>query len=132
MVNIESAGSVAISGADNDSLIQAIAIELATAQWADQIDLVLVGFGDEVEGLERVSHAVSLSAVSAKMKRRVQERRALLASVALPPIVRVDGSDGGDTWDLGVVVCSPGASADQLAALDDLIGWLEMDHSVWL
>jgi LysM domain len=122
MVNIESAGSVAISGADNDSLIQAIAIELATAQWADQIDLVLVGFGDEVEGLERVSHAVSVSTVSAKMKRRVQERRALLASVALATNSESRWRDGGDAWDLSIVVCSPGASADQLTALDELIG----------
>ena len=75
--------SVAISGPDNDSLIQAIAIELATAQWADQIDLVLVEFGEEIEGLERVSHAVSVSTVSARMKTQGPERGALLASVDL-------------------------------------------------
>lgn len=122
MVNIESAGSVAISGPDNDSLIQAIAIELATAQWADQIDLVLVGFGEEIEGLERVSHAVSLSTVSAKMKRRVRERVALLASVDRATNSDSRWREGGDTWDLSVVVCSPEASSDQWGALDELIG----------
>ncbi len=122
MVNIESAGSVAISGPDTDSVIQAIAIELATAQWADQIDLVLIGFGEEIEGLERVSHAVSVSKVSAKMKRRVRERGALLASVELATNNESRWRDGGDTWDLSVVVCSPGASEDQLDAIDELIG----------
>ncbi len=74
MVNVETAGSVAVSGAETDPLVEAIAVELATARWSDQIDVVLVGFGPDNEGLERVSHANSLRAVVAKMERRTRER----------------------------------------------------------
>ncbi len=121
MVNLEKAGSVAVWGAEADPLIQAIAVELATAQWTDQIDLVLVGFGEKNEALERVSHASSLRAVGARMERRVRERAALLALVDRATNTETRWLDGGDAWDLCVVVCSPSASADESDSLDALI-----------
>ncbi len=121
MVNIEKAGSVAVSGEDTLRLVQAIAVELATAKWADQIDLVLVGFGDISEGLERVSHARSLHSVGARMERRVRERAALLTLVDRATNDETRWSEGGDAWDLSVVVCSPDASVDERVALEDLL-----------
>jgi hypothetical protein len=121
MVNIEKAGSVAVSGDEADQLVQAIAVELATATWADQIDVVLVGFGEDSEGLDRVSHASSLRAVTAKMERRVRERKALLALVGQSTNSDTRWLDGGDAWDLSVVVCSPGASEDDTRALEYLL-----------
>ena len=121
MINLENTGSLAVSGPEADPLIQAIAVELATAQWSDQIDLVLVGFGDVDHSLERVSHANSLVPVSTKMRRRVQERAALLATMARATNSESRWREGGDSWDLCVVVCSPQVSADELPVLDDLI-----------
>ncbi len=121
MINLEIAGSVAVSGSEADQLVQAIAVELATAQWSDQIDLILVGFGDVDQSLERVSHASSLVPVTAKMKRRVQERAALLATMARATNSDSRWREGGDSWDLCVVICSPVVSADELGALNDLI-----------
>ncbi len=121
MINIEIAGSVAVSGPDADSLVHAVAVELATAQWADQIDLVLVGFGEVDRQLERVNHANSLSVVSAKMKRRVQERAALLATIDGATNSENRWREGGDSWDLCVVICSSDASADESGALEELI-----------
>ncbi len=121
LVNMERAGSVAISGPETDPLVQAIAVELATAKWSDQIDLVLVGFGEGSEGLERVSHTGSLKAVGAKMERRARERAALLALGGRATNSETRWQDGGDAWDLCVVVCSPAASVEELGALDDLI-----------
>lgn len=121
MVNIESAGSVAVSGTETDPLIQAMAVELATTQWTDQIDLVLVGFRHEIQGLERISHVDSLASVGVKMQRRVQERGALLAAAHRATNSDSRWRDGGDAWDLTIVVCSPEVSRDESAALDDLI-----------
>ncbi len=121
MVNIETAGSVAVSGPDADLLVHAIAVELATAAWSDQIDLILVGFGEGNEGLERVSHARSLAAVGARMERRVRERAALLASVDWATNGESRWQDTGDAWDLCVVVCSPTVSINELSALAALI-----------
>jgi hypothetical protein len=121
MVNIERAGSVAVTGPETDPLVQAIAVELATAPWSDQIDLVLVGFGVGNDGLERVSHAASLLTVSAKMRRRVRERATLLALADRATNSETRWLDGGDAWDLCVVVCSPEASADEPGELEHLI-----------
>ncbi len=121
MVNIEKAGSVAVSGAETDPLIQAIAVEMATAKWADQIDVLLVGFGHGNDGLERVSHAPSLRSVVARMERRTRERAALLTLVDRATNTETRWVEGGDAWDLCVVVCSPSASASDPEALDDLI-----------
>jgi DNA-binding SARP family transcriptional activator len=121
MINLEIAGSVAVSGPEADRLIQAIAVELATAQWSDQIDLVLVGFGDVDQSLERVSHAKSLAPVGAKMKRRVEERAALLATMDRATNSESRWREGGDSWDLCVVVCSPNVSENELDVLDQLI-----------
>ena len=114
MVNLESAGSVAVSGPEADSSLQALAVELATAQWSDQIDVVLLGFGEGQQGLERVSHARSLVAVNSKMRRRVQERGALLASAERDTNSESRWREGGDAWDLCVVVCSPQVSAEEV------------------
>jgi DNA-binding SARP family transcriptional activator len=121
MVNIERAGSLSVSGSETDLLVEAIAVELATAKWADQIDLVLVGFSGDNEVLERVSHARSLRAVSEKLKRRVRERAALLALADRASNTETRWLDGGDAWDLCVVVCTSSASKDELSALGSLV-----------
>jgi DNA-binding SARP family transcriptional activator len=121
LVNIETAGSVAVSGTESESLIEAVAVELATGKWADQIDVVLFGFGWDKEGLERVSHARSLRSVVAKMERRVRERATLLALVDRATNTETRWLDGGDAWDLCVVVCSSDTPEEELSALDDLI-----------
>ena len=56
LVNLEAMGSLAVSGepAACDGLLRALALELATSFWADQFDLVLVGFGQELSRFERV------------------------------------------------------------------------------
>jgi len=121
MINIEKAGSIAVSGAEADQLVQGIATELATATWADQIDLVLVGFGDSDEKLERVSHASSLQTVAGKLERRIRERKALLALVNQATNSDIRWLDGGDAWDLCVVVCSAEVAASEVAAVERII-----------
>lgn len=121
VVNIERAGSIAVSGEGAHELIQAMATELATAAWADQIDLVLVGFGDDVHGLERVSHASSLRTAALKLERRIRERRALLALGDHLTTAETRWVDGSDAWDLCVVVCSPEASSAEVSALQSIV-----------
>jgi len=125
VVNLEKAGSVAISGDGTACLIQSIAAELATSAWADQIDLVLVGFGDQDKGLERVSHSDSLRAVGQKLERRIRERQALLALGEHATNAETRWLDGGDAWDLCVVVCSSSTSAEEsetVASITSLVG----------
>ncbi|MGD0638957.1 MAG: bacterial transcriptional activator domain-containing protein, partial [Nitrososphaerales archaeon] len=121
MLNIERAGSVALSGDEADSMIQGVAIELATASWADQIDLVLVGFGDHEERLERVSYGRSLRAVEARLERRIRERKTLLelAHRASNPTTR--WLDEIDPWDICVVVCAADVAVREIEAAQSIV-----------
>ena len=44
LIDLERAGSLEISGSDSGTVLQAIAVELATTSWAEQSEVVLVGF----------------------------------------------------------------------------------------
>ena len=122
MVNIETAGSIAVSGTDTDPLIQAIAVELATAQWTDQIDLVLVGFGEENEGLERVSHAefASRSGAPRWSEELGSEQRCWPLST-VPRTPKLGGSTVGMRGISASWSAPPNARADESDALDELV-----------
>ena len=125
LLNLERAGSVAVSGSEADLLLQAMAIEMATAPWAEQADLVLVGFPERHGGLERVSHASSIRPVIAKMERRVHERRALLALSDQATNATSRWVDRTDGWDLCVVVCAAEALTEDVGAILELVELVE-------
>ena len=121
LINIEQAGSVAIFGPEADLLAEAIAVELATTRWGDQIDLMLVGFDGDISGLERVSHVRSLESVRTKVQRRTRERAALLTLAQRTTTSDTRWQDGGDAWDLCVVICSARACADDPSLVAEII-----------
>jgi len=109
LVDLEQAASIDITGPDGEGILATVAVELATAKWADQVDLILVGFDRDLEAFERVSHVSTIDDVLSKVHRRVRERRALLASVGRRANWEIRWIEGGDAWDLCVVICSPDA-----------------------
>ena len=121
MIDLERAASLSVSGAEAAKLMESIAVELATAKWGDQIDVILVGFDAEMGGLERVSRARSLSGVVTKMDRRIQERRALLLLAKHVSNAETRWADGGDAWDLCVVICAPSMIEDDIAHMRRLV-----------
>jgi len=121
MVDLETAGSLAVIGSDADAMIQGIAVELATADRAEQVDVVVVGFDPSVEGLERVSQVGSVSVAFAKMQRRARERRALLDLANRATNSETRWAEGGDAWDLSVVLCSQAATERDVASVQSLV-----------
>ncbi len=112
MVDLEQAASLDMRRTDNGDILGTVAVEIATAKWADQVDLVLVGFDGEFESLERVTHLARISDIVPRVQRRVRERRALLTSVGRDSNWEIRWTEGGDAWDLCVVICSSRAVAD--------------------
>jgi len=121
LFDLERAGSLEISGPDSGTVLQSIAVELATTSWAEQIEVLLVGFEPGIKGLERLSHARSLSAVRTRLERRVRERRTLLALAHSATNVETRWLDGGDAWDLCLALCSDGAVNEDPNSLRELI-----------
>jgi len=116
MIDLEQAASLDIRGTRNEDILGTIATEMASAKWADQVDLVLVGFDDEFKSLERVNHVATIADIVPRAQRRVRERRALLSSVGRTANWEIRWSEGGDAWDLCVVICAP------RAVIDDPVG----------
>jgi len=125
LIDLEQAASIDVTGMSTEGILGAVAVEMATAKWADQLDLILVGFDQELEALERVSHVPTISEVVPKVHRRVRERSALLASVGRKANWEIRWAEGGDAWDLCVVLCTARcveADRDGAAALARLAG----------
>ena len=121
LINLETAGSVAVSGDECDSLVEAMAVEMATAPWAEQADIVLAGIGAESPGLDRVSHVSRVQGVAARLRGRVRERRALLALAEHEDNAQSRWVDTTEAWDLCVVVCGSGVTADDPESAAELI-----------
>jgi DNA-binding SARP family transcriptional activator len=118
LVDLEHAASLDISGLASE-VLTSVAVETATAKWADQVDLILVGFDQELEVLERVTYGSTIAEVTAKVQRRVRERTALLNSVGCRANWEIRWAEGGDAWDLCVVMCAPAAvEADRQGAAE--------------
>jgi DNA-binding SARP family transcriptional activator len=125
LIDLEQAGSVAVTGPEANTVLGTMAAELATAAWADQVDLILVGFDGELEELERVHHVPFIADIASKVQRRVRERTALLTSVGHHANWEIRWAEGGDAWDMCVVVCAPPAVSvdpEGAAALVGLAG----------
>jgi DNA-binding SARP family transcriptional activator len=109
MLNLEAPGMVAITGdpVRARALLDACAVELATSVWSDYLDIILIGFGEELDGLERVRHADTLEEVLPALERRVQRARQLLESERHRSALTARmTSQTPDSWTPTVVLCA--------------------------
>ncbi len=122
LVNLEVMGSLAISGDPDgcEGLMRALALELATSFWADQFDLVLVGFGEELSRFERVRTVSDVQALVGEVAHRARDGRALLHAAGLGSFAEARLVAGSDTWDVLVVLCAPTVPSHDLDELVEL------------
>jgi DNA-binding SARP family transcriptional activator len=115
MLNLEAPGMVALAGdpIGARALLDACAVELATSVWSDYLDIILVGFGEELGPLERVRHAATLDEVVPALERRAQRARQLLDIEGHRSALTARmTSQTPDSWTPTVVLCaSPPAPA---------------------
>lgn len=62
------AGEILSEAGRAEEVLAALALELTTCPWADFVDVVLVGFGDELEWLERARRAERMDDVVAALE----------------------------------------------------------------
>jgi DNA-binding SARP family transcriptional activator len=126
LVNIEAVGSLALVGdpEDYEEVIRALALEMATSHWADQFDLVLVGFGNELTRFDRVASSSDLEMVLHRVHYRRMNGEALLRSSSYESFSHARTLEDSDTWDPLIVICSAGADYAELvgAASDPRTG----------
>lgn len=122
LLNLEAPGMVALTGdpISARALLDACAVELATSVWSDYLDLILVGFGDELAlgPLERVRHAATLGEVLPALERRTQRARQLLDAEGYRSALTARmTSKTPDSWTPTVVLCASPPSPAALARL---------------
>ncbi len=131
LVDVEQAGSIAVPGEDADNVLRAMAIELATSTWSEQVNVVMVGMERVSHGrhsadptldvLDRVREAADLVEVLPELRHVTTERSVMLNAVGLDRTSEARLAVSGDSWDLTVVFCSSRALAANGKAVADLI-----------
>lgn len=87
LIDLEAAhGLIRMTGVNTVAALSALAVELATNRWSDDMRITLVGFGEELTALapERIRTAGSLAEVLPELERRAAEAGSS------------DGPDGGE------------------------------------
>ncbi len=120
LLNLEAASMVALAGdpIQARALLDAFAVELATSVWSDHLDLVLVGFGDELGPLERVRHLATVEDFLPALERRLKHARELLDAEghASATAARMT-TQTPDSWTPTIVLCASPPSPTTLAQL---------------
>jgi hypothetical protein len=119
MVDLEYVGTLTITGAPEDVVdtMATMALELATTPMAGTIDVICVGFGHELDDLERVTVIDTLDDITERVTTQAAETAALIDHDATDaPHGRIAGT-GGDSWTPLVVFDPHSPTAD----LDDLL-----------
>jgi hypothetical protein len=116
MVNLETLGTLIVSGdpVGCEGVIRALALELATSYWGRWFDLVVVGFGTELERFDRVMAVSDLHPLLGSLHRRRFNSIESLRTSGFRTFAEARCADGSDRWDPTVVVCGPTVSGEDL------------------
>jgi DNA-binding SARP family transcriptional activator len=125
MVNLEAPGLTALVGDPTATrpVLDAMAVELATAASSGFVQVLLVGFGPELDRLERVHRAEHLEDVLPDLERQAQEAAELVDDTHVGSVLggRIAG-DGADSWSPTVVLVAQPPDPPSLERLATLTG----------
>ncbi len=132
MVNVESLGSLVVRGdsEEADSVVRAFALELATSFWAGQFDLVLVGFGAELERFDRVTAIEDVPALAQRLWLRRIDGEDRLRKAARYSFADARSHGAPGRWDPMVVVCGPTTSEHDVGELIDAVAHSRVGSAV--
>jgi DNA-binding SARP family transcriptional activator len=121
LVNLEAPGLMALAGPDTATrgILDAMAVELATAPSSGFAQILLVGFGPELDQLERVQRVERLEDTLAALERQAQEAAKLVEELRCGSVLggRIVGT-AADSWSPTIVLIAelvPPASLERLA-----------------
>ncbi|PUB29045.1 transcriptional activator [Promicromonospora sp. AC04] len=129
-LNLEHLGALGITGDDpaTREILAALAVELATSVWADDLQVTLVGAFPDLEDTMRtgrIRYLPSIGRIIEDLTRRAHDDRAALAAQRVPDLyaARVAGV-APDAWSPEIVLLADQVSDEQRAQLarltDDL------------
>jgi DNA-binding SARP family transcriptional activator len=124
MVNLESLGALAVAGdpAATDRVARALALELATSRWSGQFELLLAGFGAELERFDRVTAEAELPEALDRLTQRQVRVRMQLQTAGFRSCAEARRVEDSADWDPLVVIAGPTIDADGAHELLEAVG----------
>lgn len=130
LLNLEHLGTLGVTGdsAATGQVLTAVAVELASSVWADELQVTVVGVPGDLEAVlrtGRVRHLPTVDMVVEDLEQRARSDRSALAAVNETDLysARVSGT-APDTWDPEIVLLGDPVTDDQRARLTDLLAGL--------
>jgi nucleoid-associated protein YgaU len=124
LIDIETAGSIELTGPEATELLTSFAIELATSTWADHLDIVLIG--DDIPGLDeldRVRTVASVGDVIKDLEASAATIATALGGADLPSTIAArTAPNASETWSPTIVLCSESPGGPDVARLTTLAG----------
>src|SRR5664280_221957 len=107
MVNLEPLGSLTVQGerGASESVLRSLALELATSYWSGQFELILVGFGGELQRFTRVKTTSDVPTLIDLLCTRRVAARAQLGSTEFASFAEARALTRAEQWDPLVVIC---------------------------
>lgn len=114
LLNLEHMTSLSLSGKPEaiNSLCSALAIQLASSHFADDLTVICVGFGQDLGVFERVVHVPDVTAAIDRVAHQQRQNRALFGNGSFSADTRIGNS--GDYWH-PVVALVPGRLTEEEA-----------------
>ncbi len=129
-LNLECLGALGVTGADSDAreILAALAVELATSTWADDLQVTTVGAFPELEDAlqtGRIRYLPTVGRVLDELSQRAADDRRTLAQEGVPDLntARVTGA-APDAWSPEIVLLAGDVTDKQRAQIDQLVSGL--------
>jgi DNA-binding SARP family transcriptional activator len=117
LLNLEAAGIVSVTGnpAKATGVVRAVAAGLSGLPWAASVNVVVVGFGAELQAAEHVRAVADLNEIVAELESTAEVMRAVIGGPN--PFEGRVREQAGDGWAPTVVLCPTTLAADQQGKL---------------
>ncbi len=130
LLNLEHLGALGITGDDTSTreILAALAIELATSVWADDLRVTLVSAFPELEDTlrtGRIRYVPTVGRIIDELERRAAEDRQALAEVGMPDLYAARSARvAPDAWAPEIVMLAGPITDKQYNELSNLVGQL--------
>ncbi len=117
LVNLEAFGCVSLVGPGAGDLLRAWVTELATKSWAQCIEVVSVGFGEDLASLDRLRPAKALDDEVRTMVAQAEEVTRMVDELGEGSLLAARLRGDPENWAPQVVCCAQAPSREALAPL---------------
>ncbi|GAB2717434.1 LysM peptidoglycan-binding domain-containing protein [Kitasatospora kifunensis] len=125
LVDLESVGALLVAPADASQILRAMAIELATAPWRDDLGVLLAGLGEGLTALDngygRIQVMDSTSSALAALTAWQTTVREALAATETPTIHHARAGLTPDAWSPQIAVTATALTAEDAETIDQLL-----------